>query len=165
MLDERGSVRWPCNHKAGGVADHARQWLRARRGQVYRDRREDQPRLPPLLRTGRILSQYNVGTQTGRTANSLWCKEDLLEIHPQDAEQRGIRDGDRGRLASRSGETRAQVTDRVAPGVVYTTFHHPTRRRTSSPPIIPTGDQLPGIQGHRRAGLAVKRSVTPGGGL
>ena len=53
--------------------------------------------------------------------------EDRLEIHPHDAEQRGVRDGDWVRLASRAGETtlRALITDRVAPGVVYTTFHHP----------------------------------------
>ena len=85
------------------------------------------PRFPLLLTTGRILSQYNVGAQTRRTDNVVWHQEDVLEIHPHDAEQRGIRDGDVVRLASRAGETtlRAQVTDRVAPGVVYTTFHHP----------------------------------------
>ena len=85
------------------------------------------PRFPLLLTTGRILSQYNVGAQTRRTANTVWHDQDLLEIHPHDAENRGIKDGDWVRLASRSGETtlRAKVTDRVAPGVVYTTFHHP----------------------------------------
>ena len=67
------------------------------------------------------------GAQTRRTANVLWHAEDLLEIHPHDAEQRGIREGGWVKLASRSGETslRATITDRVAPGVVYTTFHHP----------------------------------------
>jgi formate dehydrogenase major subunit len=51
-----------------------------------------------------------------------------VEIHPSDAENRGLKTGDWVRLASRAGETtlRADVTDRVAPGVVYTTFHHPT---------------------------------------
>jgi formate dehydrogenase major subunit len=85
------------------------------------------PRFPLLLTTGRILSQYNVGAQTRRTENVVWHEEDRLEIHPHDAEQRGIRDGDWVKLASRAGETslRAQITDRVAPGVVYTTFHHP----------------------------------------
>ena len=84
-------------------------------------------RFPLILTTGRILSQYNVGAQTRRTANVAWHPEDLLEIHPQDAEDRGIRDGDWVRLASRTGETslRARVTERVAPGVIYTTFHHP----------------------------------------
>jgi formate dehydrogenase major subunit len=86
------------------------------------------PRFPLLLTTGRILSQYNVGAQTRRTDNVVWHEEDRLETHPHDAEQRGIRDGDWVRLASRAGETslRAKITERVAPGVVYTTFHHPS---------------------------------------
>ncbi|MFN9544607.1 MAG: molybdopterin oxidoreductase family protein, partial [Alphaproteobacteria bacterium] len=85
------------------------------------------PRFQLLLTTGRVLSQYNVGVQTRRTVNVVWHAEDVLEIHPHDAEERGIRDGDRVKLASREGETslRAHVTDRVAPGVVYTTFHRP----------------------------------------
>jgi formate dehydrogenase major subunit len=51
----------------------------------------------------------------------------VLEIHPHDAEQRGIRDGDLVSVQSRKGETtlRAVVTERMQPGVVYTTFHHP----------------------------------------
>jgi formate dehydrogenase major subunit len=85
------------------------------------------PRFPLLLTTGRILTQYNVGAQTRRTANTVWHQEDRLEIHPHDAEERGIRNGDWVKLASRTGETslRAEITERVAPGVVYTTFHHP----------------------------------------
>jgi formate dehydrogenase major subunit len=85
-------------------------------------------RFPLLLTTGRILSQYNVGAQTRRTDNVVWHDEDALEIHPHDAEVRGVRDGQFVKLASRSGETslRARITDRVSPGVVYTTFHHPT---------------------------------------
>jgi formate dehydrogenase major subunit len=85
------------------------------------------PRFPLLLTTGRILSQYNVGAQTRRTANGLWHDEDRLEIHPFDAEIRGVRDGDWVKLQSRAGATtlRALITERVAPGVIYTTFHHP----------------------------------------
>src|SRR5690606_5373898 len=50
-----------------------------------------------------------------------------LEIHPDDAQSRGISDGDWVGVTSRAGQTvlRAVVTERVAPGVVYTTFHHP----------------------------------------
>ena len=85
------------------------------------------PRFPLLLTTGRILSQYNVGAQTRRTENSVWHSEDVLEVHPHDAELRGIRDGDFVKLDSRAGSTslRAVISDRVSPGVVYTTFHHP----------------------------------------
>jgi formate dehydrogenase major subunit len=84
-------------------------------------------RFPLLLTTGRILSQYNVGAQTRRTENSRWHEADVLEIHPFDAENRGVRDGDLIALQSRVGETslRAKISERMQPGVVYTTFHHP----------------------------------------
>jgi formate dehydrogenase major subunit len=84
-------------------------------------------RFPLILTTGRVLTQYNVGAQTRRTANSQWYEEDVLEIHPQDAEDRGIGTGDWVGITSRAGETvlRAVVTERVQPGVVYTTFHFP----------------------------------------
>jgi formate dehydrogenase major subunit len=84
-------------------------------------------KFPLLLTTGRILSQYNVGAQTRRTANNVWYKEDLLEIHPHDAETRGVKDGELVALSSRKGDItlRATVTTRVQPGVVYTTFHNP----------------------------------------
>ena len=133
LLDRMGSVQWPCNEKSpqGTPTMHVDGFVRGkgkfiRTEYVATDERTG-PRFPLLLTTGRILSQYNVGAQTRRTANVVWHEEDLLEIHPHDAEQRGIHDGDWIRLASRSGETslRATITDRVAPGVVYTTFHHP----------------------------------------
>jgi formate dehydrogenase major subunit len=133
LLEERGSVQWPCNPAApdGSPIMHVDGFVRGKgkfivTEYIATDERAG-PRFPLLLTTGRILSQYNVGAQTRRTDNSLWHPEDLLEIHPHDAEQRGVRDGDWVRLTSRAGETtlRAQVTDRVAPGVVYTTFHHP----------------------------------------
>ncbi|MGO3930665.1 formate dehydrogenase subunit alpha [Rhodopseudomonas pseudopalustris] len=132
-LDELGSIQWPCNANApeGTPVMHIDHFVRGKgkfviTEYVATDERTG-PRFPLLLTTGRILSQYNVGAQTRRTANTVWHDEDRLEIHPHDAEQRGVRDGDWVRLASRAGETtlRALITDRVAPGVVYTTFHHP----------------------------------------
>src|SRR6266436_3792441 len=132
-LDELGSVQWPCNEKAplGTPVMHIGGFVRGKgkfmiTEYIATDERTG-PRYPLLLTTGRILSQYNVGAQTRRTDNVVWHQEDRLEMHPHDAEQRGVRDGDWIRLTSRAGETtlRALVTDRVAPGVVYTTFHHP----------------------------------------
>lgn len=132
-LEEAGSLQWPCNDRApeGTPTMHVGSFVRGKGNfliteYVPTDEKVG-PRFPLLLTTGRILSQYNVGAQTRRTENVVWHAEDLLEIHPHDAEQRGIRDGDWVRLTSRSGDTslRARVTDRVAPGVVYTTFHHP----------------------------------------
>jgi formate dehydrogenase major subunit len=132
-LDAEGSLQWPVNAAApdGSPIMHIEGFVRGKGKFVVTDYvptdERTGPRFPLLLTTGRILSQYNVGAQTRRTENSVWHPEDLLEIHPTDAENRGIKSGDWVRLASRSGETtlRATVTDRVAPGVVYTTFHHP----------------------------------------
>ncbi|ANU06427.1 formate dehydrogenase subunit alpha [Paraurantiacibacter namhicola] len=133
MLQERGSVQWPVNekHPDGSPVMHLEGFVRGKGLFVVTDYvptdEKTGPRFPLLLTTGRILSQYNVGAQTRRTANTVWHQEDVLEVHPVDAENRGLKDGDWARLASRTGETtlRVTVTDRVAPGVVYTTFHHP----------------------------------------
>jgi formate dehydrogenase major subunit len=137
-LDEAGSLQWPVNdaYPNGSPIMHVDGFASSPSGKgrgkfvvtdyVPTDEKTG-PRYPLLLTTGRILSHYNVGAQTRRTDNVVWHEEDLLEVHPTDAENRGLKDGDWARLASRTGETtlRVSVTDRVAPGVVYTTFHHP----------------------------------------
>ncbi|CAN2532709.1 Putative+formate+dehydrogenase [Methylocapsa aurea] len=132
-LDEVGSVQWPCNDASpeGMPIMHIEGFTRGKGKFVITEYvptdEKTGPRFPLLLTTGRILSQYNVGAQTRRTENSRWHEEDVLEIHPHDAELRGVCDGDWVRIASRAGEItlHAKVTDRMAPGVVYTTFHHP----------------------------------------
>jgi formate dehydrogenase major subunit len=132
-LDEVGSIQWPCNDDSpdGTPIMHIESFTRGK-GRfvptpfVPTDERSTR-RFPLILTTGRILSQYNVGAQTRRTANIAWHQEDLLEIHPHDAEDRGITEGDEVTLASRVGTTklRATISDRMPTGVVYTTFHYP----------------------------------------
>ncbi|PXF30554.1 formate dehydrogenase [Pokkaliibacter plantistimulans] len=132
-LDELGSIQWPCNdeHPLGTPVMHEDSFTIGQ-GQfiptefVPTEERVN-GRYPLLLTTGRILSQYNVGAQTRRTANVAWHAEDVLELHPHDAEERGINDGDWVGISSRAGQTvlRARVSSRMQPGVVYTTFHHP----------------------------------------
>jgi formate dehydrogenase major subunit len=131
-LDRLGSIQWPCHENApeGTPVMHIGGFARGKGRFVVTEyvptEERSTARFPLLLTTGRILSQYNVGTQTRRTANQQWHEADRLEIHPHDAEQRGIRPGDRVRVMSRTGATEllAEVSDRVAPGVVYTTFPH-----------------------------------------
>ena len=131
-LDELGSVQWPCNEQAptGTPIMHVDRFVRGKGRFMLTEfiatEERTGPRFPLLLTTGRILSQYNVGAQTRRTENNIWHAEDLLEIHPFDAESRGIRDGDLVSLQSRTGEIalHAKVSERMQPGVVYTTFHH-----------------------------------------
>ncbi len=132
-LEANGSLQWPVNDAApvGTPTMHIDGFVRGKGKFVVTDYvatdEKTGPRFPLLLTTGRILSQYNVGAQTRRTDNVAWHPEDVLEIHPVDAENRGLKTGSWVTLRSRAGETalRCKVTDRVAPGVVYTTFHHP----------------------------------------
>jgi formate dehydrogenase major subunit len=132
-LDELGSIQWPCNADAphGTPTMHVDGFVRGKgkfiiTKYVATDEKVTQ-KYPLLLTTGRILSQYNVGAQTRRTPNVHWHDEDRLELHPHDAEERGIKDGDWVGVQSRAGETvlRAIVSQRMQPGVVYTTFHFP----------------------------------------
>lgn len=133
LLDRVGSLQWPVNDAApdGTPIMHLNGFVRGKglfieTPFVPTEERSNR-KFPLLLTTGRILSQYNVGAQTRRTANSTWHQEDLLEIHEADAQMRGISDGQKVAITSRIGETvmRAHVSDRVPAGVVYTTFHHP----------------------------------------
>jgi formate dehydrogenase major subunit len=132
-LDEAGSLQWPCNAEApdGTPIMHIGEFVRGKgrflNTQYIATDEKVTMKYPLILTTGRILSQYNVGAQTRRTENSQWHSEDRLEIHPHDAEDRGIREGDWVGIESRAGTTvlRADITERVQPGVVYTTFHFP----------------------------------------
>ncbi|HEY7448930.1 MAG TPA: molybdopterin dinucleotide binding domain-containing protein, partial [Vicinamibacterales bacterium] len=132
-LDRLGSIQWPCNANApeGTPTMHIGTFVRGK-GKFWMTEyvptsEQTSSEFPLILTTGRILSQYNVGAQTRRTANVSWHAEDVLEIHPADAEARGIKPGDWVGLTSRAGSIvlHAVVTDRVQPGVVYTTFHFP----------------------------------------
>jgi formate dehydrogenase major subunit len=132
-LDKLGSVQWPCNENApeGTPIMHVDAFVRGKGKFVQTafvpTRERSTRKFPLILTTGRILSQYNVGAQTRRTGNVAWHTEDVLEVHPHDAEVRGIKDGDEVTLSSRVGATtlRAVLSDRMPVGVVYTTFHHP----------------------------------------
>jgi formate dehydrogenase major subunit len=131
-LDELGSIQWPCNDQAptGTPIMHIDHFVRGKGRFMLTEfvptEERTGPRFPLLLTTGRILSQYNVGAQTRRTENNIWHEEDILEIHPFDAESRGVRDGDLVSLQSRTGSIslHAKISERMQPGVVYTTFHH-----------------------------------------
>ena len=133
-LDRVNSVQWPCNDQAplGTPIMHVDEFVRGKELPIltyYQPTEEKTNRkYPLLLTTGRRLHQYNAGTQTRRTDNTKWLDADRLEIHPSDAELRGVRDEDWVSVTSRIGEIvlQADVTDRVAPGVVYRTFHHPS---------------------------------------
>ena len=165
-LDELGSIQWPCNEKApaGTPVMHIGGFVRGKGRFVITeyvaDRREGRTALPAAAHhRPHPLSQYNVGAQTRRTENVVWHEEDVLEIHPHDAEQRGIRDGDWVKLVSRAGETSAARAHHRARGAGRRLHDvpppgHPGERRHHR--LLRLGDQLPGIQGDRGAGRAAR---------
>jgi formate dehydrogenase major subunit len=132
-IERLGSIQWPCNedHPEGTRVMHVDEFVRGKGRFMLTEYVPTSEKVnaehPLILTTGRILSQYNVGAQTRRTANVMWHDEDRLEIHPHDAEERGINENDWVGIASRAGDTvlRAMISERMQPGVVYTTFHFP----------------------------------------
>jgi formate dehydrogenase major subunit len=166
-IDEMGSVQWPCNDAApnGTPIMHVGKFVRGMGRFVLTEYiptdEKSTAKFPLLLTTGRILSQYNVGAQTRRTGNIAWHDEDLLEIHPWDAENRGIKDGDLVSIASRTGKTtlRAVISERMQPGVVYTTFHHPE----SAANVVTTefADWATACPEYKVTAVQVSRAYTP----
>ncbi len=81
-LDEMGSVQWPCNdaNPLGSPIMHTTTFARGKGKLMLTEYiptdEKTGARFPLLLTTGRILSQYNVGAQTRRTANVMWHEED-----------------------------------------------------------------------------------------
>jgi len=166
-LDELGSIQWPCNDAApdGTPTMHEQTFVRGKGNFVLTEfvatDEKVTRKFPLLLTTGRILSQYNVGAQTRRTENGRWHEVDRLELHPHDAEDRGIKEGDLVEIASRAGSTvlPAKITERVQPGVVYTTFHYPT----SGANVVTTdnSDWATNCPEYKVTAVQVSRVLTP----
>ena len=167
-LDELGSVQWPCNDAApnGTPTMHIDRFVRGKGRFMLTDFVPTEERtgalFPLILTTGRILSQYNVGAQTRRTENSLWHEEDVLEIHPFDAENRGVRDGDLVAVQSRSGEIALPARDHRADAAGRRLHDVPSsddRRQRRDDGVFRLGDELPRIQGDGGAGPPHQRAV------
>lgn len=82
---------------------------------------------PYILTTNRNLEHYNCGAQTRRTANVELVTEDIIFIHPEDAKEHSIQDGDMVCVESDRGkiDIKAKVSDEIKKGVLSTTFHFP----------------------------------------
>jgi formate dehydrogenase major subunit len=129
-------LQWPCVDELdpGTAVLHQASFAHGRRATLERidyrptDERTDDD-YPFLLTTGRVLHQFNVGTMTGRTPQNVLRATDTLDMHPYDARQLGLRDGMPIRIASRFGESvlPLRITDKVAPGQLFTSFHDPAR--------------------------------------
>ena len=99
---------------------------------------------PFILTTSRDLVHYNAGTMTRRTHNSEIVERDVLLINPADAAKKNISSGDITRLFSDRGEVEllAEVSDKVKPGVLFTTFHFPEHMVNNITSSVCDGDTM-----------------------
>jgi len=81
---------------------------------------------PLLLTTGRVLWHYHTGSLTRRSQGlAAISPEGFIEMHPEDAARLDVVDGEMVEVTSRRGHVnvKAEVTQKVQPGVVFMTFH------------------------------------------
>jgi formate dehydrogenase major subunit len=129
---ESEGIQWPCpseDHPGTEILhrDSFAAEARARLRTIeFRPTEETiNPDYPFVLTTGRTLHQFNAGTMTGRTANTLLRPTDLLEMAPADATRLSFHDGEQVRLVSRYGAAvlPLQISARIKPGELFATFH------------------------------------------
>jgi formate dehydrogenase major subunit len=129
---EKGGLQWPCLNESDPGTEILHEGTfsigpkAALRRIPYRPTRETvSEEFPFLLTTGRTLYQFNAGTMTGRTANSVLRSSDTLDISPADAARLKLDNGQRVRIRSRYGEAAIpiRITDVVQPGELFATFH------------------------------------------
>ena len=130
-IENEGGVQWPCptpDHP-GTQYLHQGKFTRGRgllQGIPFQPPAEIvDDEYPTLLTTGRMLYQYNISTRISASLEMLRPWE-LAMVNPEDAERLSVADGEMIRVSSRRGSitTRIQITDRVAPGVTFMTFHY-----------------------------------------
>ena len=129
---ESGGIQWPCPDEShpGTPVLHVGGCMRGPGKFVPLVHREPaelpDAEYPLTLTTGRVVAHYHTGTMTRRCfgLDGTW-PEELVEIHPDDAEKYGIVDGELAQISSRRGtvKARAWVTRRVRRGLVFMTFH------------------------------------------
>lgn len=84
------------------------------------------PDFPLILTTGRIRDQWHTMTRTGKVAKlNAHSPKPFLEIHPKDAEERGIAENDPVEVAGYRGTVRvnARLTKDIRRGVVFLPMH------------------------------------------
>lgn len=128
-----GGIQWPCptvDHPGTPVL-HVGKFTRGRGLFVPIDFRPPaelpDDDYPFLLSTGRILFHWHGGTMSRRSPGlDAIAPEAEAEIHPMDAHELDIQNGDLVRVFSRRGSViaTAKVTRRSSPGMVFMTFHY-----------------------------------------
>jgi assimilatory nitrate reductase catalytic subunit len=133
-IDAEDGVFWPCpalDHPGtprlftdGFPTPDGRARFHATPHRVPAEDRDDE--YPLYLTTGRVLGQYQSGTQTRRVPKlQELAPEPLAEFHPLTARRFGLRDESSVTLSSRRGDARfkVKVTDSIREDTVFVPFH------------------------------------------
>lgn len=131
-IDREGGLQWPCptpDHP-GTPYLHKDRFVRGK-GLFHPIEFIPPAELPDkdyplILTTGRVLYQYHTGTMTRRDKGlNFRYAEGRVEIHPADAYDLGIEEGELVRVASRRGEIEiaVHITPRSPQGTVFIPFH------------------------------------------
>ncbi len=134
-LKEQGTIQWPVpsiDHPGTPrlFKDH-QFYTPNRKAQIktcgkFTPAEQTSPEFPLILTTGRVRDQWHTMTKTGKV-NKLnkHLPVPFLEIHPHDAFERGIKEGDPVAIRNQRGEVRvnAKLTEAIKRGVVFLPMH------------------------------------------
>ena len=120
---------------------------------------------PFILTTGRMLQHWHTGTLTRRSRVLHHLEPDaFIEIHPHDARDAGVAEGDLLDVRSRRGRITvpARITDRVFSGCVFLTFHF--RESPANALTIAALDPVARIPEFKACAVSIRpaRPVRPG---
>jgi formate dehydrogenase major subunit len=133
-LERERGLQWPCPDEThpGTLFLHGRLWTDPLEGPrvpfsvVAHELAVEQPdaQYPFILTTGRRLSDYNTGVQTGGFDSPL-RRSESVDMHPDDARRLGFAGGDPVKVSSRRGSVVApvRIDPALKPGLVFMTFH------------------------------------------
>ncbi|HEY6505694.1 MAG TPA: FAD-dependent oxidoreductase, partial [Chitinophagaceae bacterium] len=136
ILREKRSVQWPYTKEINGhgtprLFTDKKFYTTSKKAQIHSfdDSNQSEPvnKIHPLvLTTGRIRDQWHTMSKTGKV-NKLkqHVSESFLEIHPDDAEKRNIKESDVVEIFNERGNVRvkARISEDIKPGVVFMPMH------------------------------------------
>jgi formate dehydrogenase major subunit len=133
LVERPGGVQWPCNNenRKGSTILHQKEFkTKDGKGVFIPINLKEPPEIDEgifLLTTGRIIFQHQTGSMTMRSESlKKEFPNNYLEIHPDDAGQLNISDGEKIKVVTNNGEIEvyANYAPDIRRGVVFMPFHY-----------------------------------------
>jgi len=130
---EKKGIQWPCpdlNHPGTEIL-HQKNFPIGDKAKLFQIEYNPTPEqtsesFPFILTTGRELYHFNSGTMTYRTDNKKITPSDFLHIHPDDASEIQLKEGEQVTIHSKYGNAVLQVKidDTIRKGECFSTFNN-----------------------------------------